>query len=224
MARRYVRDNRGRFATTGATARGGRLKTAAGNKRATVTAKGPAGPRGTISKPKGLRPGAIKPQPKRSTPAAKLNRAQAKYDNAYRSLFKPASAHETTATSLKRTQRTRKTLATLAKAVQSYKGTPLPTAQPAQSSRRRHSAKGPSASAVVRSQMAADLRRTRNSVRRLTAQSHKAMEARANATSRGRKKAADVEWAKIARVRDQAQEALGRLRVMAKSAPKKSKP
>jgi len=37
MARRYVRDNRGRFASVGATARGGRLRTAAGNKRATET-------------------------------------------------------------------------------------------------------------------------------------------------------------------------------------------
>ena len=39
MARRYTRDNRGRFASVGATARGGRLRTAAGNKRATVTMK-----------------------------------------------------------------------------------------------------------------------------------------------------------------------------------------
>lgn len=40
MARRYARDNRGRFASTGtgATARGGRLLTAAGNKRKTQTA------------------------------------------------------------------------------------------------------------------------------------------------------------------------------------------
>ncbi|MGA0792548.1 MAG: hypothetical protein ACO3O5_08955 [Burkholderiaceae bacterium] len=36
MARRYTRDNRGRFASVGATARGGRLRTAAGNKRETV--------------------------------------------------------------------------------------------------------------------------------------------------------------------------------------------
>ena len=40
MARRYSRDNRGRFASGGggATARGGRLRTAAGNKRKTQTA------------------------------------------------------------------------------------------------------------------------------------------------------------------------------------------
>lgn len=37
MGRRYVRDNRGRFASTGATARGGRLRTEAGNKRETQT-------------------------------------------------------------------------------------------------------------------------------------------------------------------------------------------
>jgi hypothetical protein len=48
MARRYVRDNRGRFASRGgggATARGGRLRTASGNKRATqtMTAKGAGG-------------------------------------------------------------------------------------------------------------------------------------------------------------------------------------
>ena len=41
MARKYTRDNRGRFASGGggATARGGRLRTAAGNKRATQTMK-----------------------------------------------------------------------------------------------------------------------------------------------------------------------------------------
>ena len=41
MARRYSRDNRGRFASggSGATARGGRLKTASGNTRATQTSK-----------------------------------------------------------------------------------------------------------------------------------------------------------------------------------------
>ncbi len=41
--RKYVRDNRGRFATTGATARGGRLKTAGGKKRATQTVKAKTG-------------------------------------------------------------------------------------------------------------------------------------------------------------------------------------
>lgn len=52
MARRYSRDNKGRFASsgTGATARGGRLRTAAGNKRATQTTKAaPAKPSGTMA-------------------------------------------------------------------------------------------------------------------------------------------------------------------------------
>jgi hypothetical protein len=39
MARRYARDNSGRFSSTGATARGGRLATASGKKRATQTSK-----------------------------------------------------------------------------------------------------------------------------------------------------------------------------------------
>jgi hypothetical protein len=57
MARRYVRDNRGRFSSTGATARGGRLRTAAGNKRATQTERISGGKAsGTISKSKGLKP------------------------------------------------------------------------------------------------------------------------------------------------------------------------
>jgi hypothetical protein len=56
--RSYVRDNKGRFASSGsgATARGGRLKTAAGNKRATQTAEISGGrPKGTIGKPRGLK-------------------------------------------------------------------------------------------------------------------------------------------------------------------------
>jgi hypothetical protein len=66
MARRYVRDNRGRFAPkgSGATARGGRLKTASGKKRETQTIKASSGGvAGTIGKPKGLKPNTIKPKP-----------------------------------------------------------------------------------------------------------------------------------------------------------------
>jgi hypothetical protein len=71
MARRYTRDNRGRFSSTGATARGGRLRTAAGNKRATQTTKLSGGKAsGTISKPKGLKPGAIKAKPQVSSAKA----------------------------------------------------------------------------------------------------------------------------------------------------------
>jgi hypothetical protein len=53
--RKYVRDSIGRFATTGATARGGRLKTKSGKKRATQTVKAKTGgkPAGTLkAKPK----------------------------------------------------------------------------------------------------------------------------------------------------------------------------
>lgn len=74
MARKYVRDNRGRFASSGATARGGRLKTASGNKRATQTMQAKGGRAGTIGKPKGLKPGAIKPKPA-AKPAARSRAA-----------------------------------------------------------------------------------------------------------------------------------------------------
>ena len=55
MARKYSRDNRGRFASGGggATARGGRLATASGGKRKTQVMSKPAGtsaPSGTIAK------------------------------------------------------------------------------------------------------------------------------------------------------------------------------
>lgn len=65
MARKYARDNRGRFASkgAGATARGGRLKTAGGNKRDGQTIQAKGGPKSTIGKPKGLNPGAIKAKP-----------------------------------------------------------------------------------------------------------------------------------------------------------------
>ena len=68
--RRYVRDNRGRFASkgAGATARGGRLKTASGKKRETQTMKvSGAKAAGTVSKPKGLKPGTIKAKPQVSS-------------------------------------------------------------------------------------------------------------------------------------------------------------
>lgn len=57
MARKYARDNRGRFAPkgAGATARGGRLRTAAGNKRQTQTMKAAGGSAGTVGKSRGLK-------------------------------------------------------------------------------------------------------------------------------------------------------------------------
>ena len=70
MARRYSRDNRGRFSGggTGATARGGRLKTASGNKRATQTTKAAA------AKPSGTVAGKVKRNP---AAAGKIGKAKA---------------------------------------------------------------------------------------------------------------------------------------------------
>jgi len=62
--RRYVRDNRGRFASVGATARGGRLRTEAGNKRATVTGRQEGvQPKNTISRNRRAKPEAAAPAP-----------------------------------------------------------------------------------------------------------------------------------------------------------------
>jgi hypothetical protein len=79
MARKYARDNRGRFASRGggATARGGRLKTASGKKRATQTMQASAAPKGTIGKPKGLKPGEIKAKAAANKVAAKRIKATA---------------------------------------------------------------------------------------------------------------------------------------------------
>jgi hypothetical protein len=73
VARKYARDNHGRFASTGtgATARGGRLKTASGNTRATQTIQ--AGSRaGVVGKPAGLAPGSIKPRSSIGSVGARL--------------------------------------------------------------------------------------------------------------------------------------------------------
>jgi hypothetical protein len=73
VARKYSRDNRGRFASsgTGATARGGRLKTASGGKRATQTRQIAAAPKaGTVAKPKGLKQGAVTAKAATKTSAA----------------------------------------------------------------------------------------------------------------------------------------------------------
>jgi hypothetical protein len=84
MARRYTRDNRGRFASTGtgATARGGRLKTEAGNKRATQTIQ--AGSRaGVIGK---ARSASARPAPAPNAPK------QIKYTVAYHGTSAKAAA------------------------------------------------------------------------------------------------------------------------------------
>ena len=101
MARKYSRDNRGRFAGrgSGATARGGRLRTAAGNKRKTQTmeTKG-AKIASTIDKPKGLKPGAIKSKPA-STVAKKrvLVKANARPENLFSRATKSTPGYGTDA-------------------------------------------------------------------------------------------------------------------------------
>jgi hypothetical protein len=81
--RKYTRDNNGRFASTGtgATARGGRLKTASGNKRKTQTAKITGSKTAsTVAKPKGLKPGTLKPKAAAAPKAAKP-KGKAKIDD-----------------------------------------------------------------------------------------------------------------------------------------------
>lgn len=75
--RKYVRDNRGRFATTGATARGGRLKTASGKKRAAQTVKAKTGgkPAGAIKGKIKRDPGAAKPTARSKPTAARTSKA-----------------------------------------------------------------------------------------------------------------------------------------------------
>ncbi len=80
--RKYVRDNRGRFSSTGATARGGRLKTASGKKRAAQTVKAKTGgkPAGAIKGKIKRDPGAAKPTAANSAratgkPAARTSKA-----------------------------------------------------------------------------------------------------------------------------------------------------
>ena len=77
MARRYTRDNRGRFASVGATARGGRLRTAAGNKRETVKAspgiatRMSSAPKGTVGKTRSARFSQHVDRPLQNRPAYK---------------------------------------------------------------------------------------------------------------------------------------------------------
>jgi hypothetical protein len=85
MARRYSRDNRGRFASggTGATARGGRLRTAAGNKRATQTTKAAA------AKPSGTVAGKVKRNP---AAAGKIGQAKAAAPKTTQAVAKPRAS------------------------------------------------------------------------------------------------------------------------------------
>lgn len=80
--RKYVRDNRGRFATTGATARGGRLATASGNKReakkiATLSGDRMASvPKGAIGKTRKQREITMIDRPLEKRPAYNQGRSQ----------------------------------------------------------------------------------------------------------------------------------------------------
>lgn len=99
--RKYTRDNRGRFAATGATARGVRLATATGKRRTSRALAGHAKTieaaklKNTISKPRNLKPRAIKATPKpapqlKATPSTKLRTRQnpgAKKPDFYRQTF-----------------------------------------------------------------------------------------------------------------------------------------
>lgn len=82
MGRRYVRDNRGRFASTGATARGGRLRTEAGNKRATQKISVLSGdrmssvPKGTVGKTRKQREITMIDRPLEKRSAYNAGRAQ----------------------------------------------------------------------------------------------------------------------------------------------------
>jgi hypothetical protein len=69
---RLTRDNAGRITGTGdgATARGGRLRTAGGNLRATQTAKIKSGRAGTIAKPNKLKPGTVTVATRKRPPLA----------------------------------------------------------------------------------------------------------------------------------------------------------
>jgi len=88
--RKYVRDSIGRFATTGATARGGRLKTKSGKKRATQTVKAKTGgkPAGAIKGKIKRDPGAAKPTARSKPTAARTSKAPA---NKAKAAYKRAS-------------------------------------------------------------------------------------------------------------------------------------
>jgi len=88
--RKYVRDSIGRFATTGATARGGRLKTKSGKKRATQTVKAKTG-----GKPAGAIKGKIKRDPGAAKPAAAKARKARTDGDAFAARAKKARGTET---------------------------------------------------------------------------------------------------------------------------------
>lgn len=100
MARKYTRDNRGRFASTGtgATARGGRLKTASGNKRETKKIAAMSGdrmssvPKGTIGRTRKQREITMIDRPQAQRPAYNAGRAKQQAAIAARKAPKQAAA------------------------------------------------------------------------------------------------------------------------------------
>jgi hypothetical protein len=99
MARRYSRDNRGRFAGGGggATARGGRLKTASGNKRKTQNISVLSGdrmsavPKGTVGRTRKERQIQAIDRPLKSRPAFNAAKSQQKANIAARAATKPVA-------------------------------------------------------------------------------------------------------------------------------------
>jgi hypothetical protein len=84
MARRYSRDRRGRFASVGATARGGRLTTMSGKRNATVTAKGPSvATAGRVKPGRSVKPAATTSSPRAANAIRRLDRpSKPAYDRA----------------------------------------------------------------------------------------------------------------------------------------------
>lgn len=98
MARKYTRDNRGRFASVGATARGGRLKTAGGNKRKSQKISALSGdrmssvPKGTIGRTRKQRQITMIDRPQAKRPAYNAGRSQQVAAIAARKAPKPVAA------------------------------------------------------------------------------------------------------------------------------------
>lgn len=100
MARKYARDNRGRFAPkgAGATARGGRLKTASGNKRETQKIAALSGdrmssvPKGTVGRTRKQREITMIDRPQGQRPGYNAGRAQQQGLIAARKAAKPVAS------------------------------------------------------------------------------------------------------------------------------------
>jgi hypothetical protein len=150
MARRYARDNRGRFAPkgTGATARGGRLKTAGGSKRQTQTMQASAAPRA------GAIRGKVKRDPtaasrvgqtaaaKPAGPARTSKKTVSSAEKRYRSATSTARANAVTKGDDAQGRRQANTASARVRTMERNRSTQLPTApanSPASQQRRKES-------------------------------------------------------------------------------------